>query len=322
MTVPVDELAAGQVADHVGATLDVRIAGAPRRTTRGFGHANWQVPTSEGPVLVKISRPHLAPDKVASGIEAQRRARTAGVPTPPLLHADLACAALGGHPVRVQAWVAGRHRDEALDDDAAVRRFHAALGEAMAQVHSVPGQGFSSRVGQPGLVTWAEYVDLRLGQIAGRVEHNVGVPGIDHAALFARVARTAAEVSPVVRPRLVHRDLYEDNLLASDGGGLAAVLDFDLAEMWDPLADVVRLRWAVLPPYGPVAENAFWGSYFSVAGRPEAFELRVWVVEVMELANSLVNATVDGNRAFAQQLRGWLDAVVAGPSPVRGTVSV
>lgn len=314
----VDDLTADQVTRFVAETLGTRVLGVPSRTHRGFGNASWRVVTEGGAVLVKISRAHLPSDKIASAAEAQRLAVAAGVPTPQLLHLDLACACLGGHPVRVQTWIEGRHRNEVLTDDVSRRRFHAELGEILARLHTVAGDGFSSRVGQPGLDSWQAYVERRRGQIEARVDRNGGLPGVEHRKLLAMAGRVAAEVSPLVSPRLVHRDLYEDNLLAEAeaeaGGGVAAVLDLDIAEVWDPLADAVRLRWLVLPPYGPVAANAFWDAYFAVAGRPEALAERMWVVDVLELVNTATNAFADGSDRFARSALERLIAVGESPT--------
>lgn len=311
-----DDVAAGQVVAWLRDRVGTVATGAPVRAVRGFGNVSWHVPTSDGALLVKVARPHLAADKLSSAAEAMRRAHRAGVPTPELIHLDLECGALGGHPVRVQSWVPGRHRDEVLTDEQSVRRFHADLGVALARLHSIPGEGFSSRVGQPGVATWAEYVRTRVGQIAARVEQRGGVAGIDHRALLERAVRIAAEVSPLVPARLVHRDLYEDNLLVAADGTVAAILDFDIAEVWDPLADAVRLRWEVLAPYGPVAEKSFWASYLEAAGPPEEFDARVWVVAVVELVNSINNAVADGSDEFAARMLGWLRGIAAGPRPL------
>jgi aminoglycoside phosphotransferase (APT) family kinase protein len=49
-------------------------------------------------------------------------------------------------------------------------------------------------------------------------------------------------VDQFVRPTLVHRDLNLDNLLADEDGNLAAILDFDQAEAWEPMADRLKLE--------------------------------------------------------------------------------
>ena len=58
-------------------------------------------------------------------------------------------------------------------------------------------------------------------------------------ALWEPVLRLAREVAPSVRPALSHRDLYLDNFVDDS---LKAILDFDMAEAWDPVADFAKLR--------------------------------------------------------------------------------
>ncbi len=96
----------------------------------------------------------------------------------------------------------------------------------------------------------------------------------------------------------MHRDLYLDNLLAGPDGTLVALLDFDLAEAWDPAGDLVKLRWQVLPEF-PAAADALMAGYTEVDGLPPQFERRVWVTEVLELVNYAANALAGDNQEFA-----------------------
>ena len=109
----------------------------------------------------------------------------------------------------------------------------------------------------------------------------------------------------VVTPALCHRDLHLGNVLATPDGHLAAVLDFDGAEAWDPAIDVVKLRWLVFPDHEGAAD-AFARGYGPF---PPRWDERVRLVELLELTNTVANAVADGDEAFERSARARLAAV-------------
>lgn len=292
-------------------TLPVRVVAPPTRIQRGYGNESWRVETDDGPLLIKVARPHLDPEKLRQSARAHRAAVAGGVPVPELLLVDPECAALDGRPVRVQRYVAGAHPSEVMITDEAVQRFFGSLGRTVAALHTVVADGFASRFGgRPSFATWGEYVAYRVPQIVGRVEAIGGLPGLDHGPLFARVLALAADVSPYVEPRLTHRDLYLDNILAGPDGTVAALIDFDIAEAWDPVADLVKLRWQVWPGLPQAAQESFLDAYADPL--PERFEDRIWIAEVLELVNVVANGLASGgNPEFTGSARQRLDRVLA-----------
>lgn len=298
---------AEQVRDFVAAVVSARVTVAPRRFTRGFGNDNWYVATSDGALVVKVARGHLPGEKLLAAARAQRLAVGAGVPVPELIMADASCAALDGRPVRVQEFRPGRHPAEAVRTDEETTSFYESVGEAVARMHSVRLDAFASRVGgTPSFPTWFAYVERRVNQITARIETVGGLPGIDHTALLGQAVVLAEDVSSTVVPTLTHRDLYLDNLLVGPDGTLAAVLDFDLAEAWDPVVDLVKLRWLVEPVH-PGAVDAFCAGYRS---EPDRLEQRLWIVEIMELVNTVANAMAH-NSPQADSARARLAAVLS-----------
>ncbi|GAB3758095.1 phosphotransferase family protein [Microlunatus parietis] len=304
-------LISDRLRDHLERTLAVRVTAPPTRIARGYGNENWQFETDDGPMLIKVARPHLNPEKLRMAAGAHRAAAAAGVPVPELLHVDPECPALDGRSVRVQRYVEGRHPVEVMITDQAVRQFFRTLGETVATLHTVVADGFASRFGgRPSFARWADYVAYRVPQISGRLEAAGGLPGLDHRALFDRVLTLAEAVSPVVQPRLTHRDLYLDNILAGPDGGVVAVIDFDIAEAWDPLADLVKLRWQVWPDYPPAASETFLHAYATEL--PARFDDRIWIAEVLELVNYVANGLADGGKPeFTASARHRLDQVLA-----------
>ncbi|WP_152363948.1 phosphotransferase family protein [Microlunatus speluncae] len=304
-------LTSDRIRAYVEQQLAVGVIAPPVRIQRGYGNENWRVPTDDGELLVKLARRAFGSEKLTAAARAHRRAAAGGVPVPELLLVDADGAAFEGRSVRVLRFLPGAHPAEVLISEAAVRRFFRSFGRALAQLHRVECEGFSSRVGgEPIFPTWAEYVEHRVPQISERATATGGIPGIDHESLLQRVLKITAEVSPVVRPSITHRDLYADNLLAGPDGSLVALLDFDLAEAWDPAADQAKLRWLVLADHPPEATEAFFAGYTEVDELPPLFEQRVWVAEVLELVNHLANANAADNNDFAASARARLDTVL------------
>ena len=76
---------------------------------------------------------------------------------------------------------------------------------------------------------------------------------------------------------------------ASPEGGLGAILDFDIAEAWDPVADFFKLQHWIFD------EHPTFGDWFAEGyGDPKVvwpgFTLRLGVVYVIELVNMLAEA--------------------------------
>ena len=286
-----------------------RETSAATRVPRGWGGQNWRVTAAGGErFLVKFGDPASAA-KWSATSAAYDLARRAGVLAPRLAALEAHCPEAGGAAMRIFTWIDGVEPASVLAGDAAVGRFFADLGTALRRLHAIGLETFSSRLdgSAPVFAEWAGYVAYRLPQIAGRVAATGAFRPAAFAALAGRVTDLAERVSPAVAPALCHRDLYLDNLLATPDAGLAALVDFDGAEAWDPAVDLVKLRWQVFPRY-PGALAAFEAAYHP-AGVSPWWPERVELVELLELVNHVANARAVGDRGFEDLGRDRLTQV-------------
>ena len=142
---------------------------------------------------------------------------------------------VNGAPFYVMGYVDGlvaRNADAAGGLDVAARR-HAGeqLADVLARIHAVDPDA----VGLGDLGRRDGYVERQLKRWHGQWEKSKtrDLPVVDevHAALAARVP----EQGPAA---IVHGDYRLDNCLLSPDGSVAAVLDWELCTLGDPLADV------------------------------------------------------------------------------------
>lgn len=157
-------------------------------------------------------------------------------------------------------------------------RASASLVEVLAAIHSVDVEA----VGLGDLGRHDGYIERQLKrwyrQYQGSQEQNAAVdfPAVDrvHAHLSSRVPAQQGT-------SIVHGDYRLDNCMLGPDGSVAAVLDWELCTLGDPLADV-GLLWvywtdpgtdAALPQASPTALDGFWRRaqvlerYAEVSGR-------------------------------------------------------
>lgn len=180
-----------------------------------------------------------------------------------------------GSPFYVMSFVEGlvlRDAESAgplLPDASARRRAGFALVDTLASLHALdPGA-----VGLGDLGKQDGYVDRQLrrwsGQFAQSALAGVAVPG-----LVERVgADLAARVPPQRRTSVVHGDFRIDNAVLDGDGAVAAVLDWELCTLGDPMADVgTFLDYWGLPPDGEPVLGRVPAS--ALEGFPSVEELR------------------------------------------------
>lgn len=184
----------------------------------------------------------------------------------------------------------------------------------MAALHQARWDGFTTRLGgEPHFTTWVEFVRHRAMQVRDRALVAGAFSAGELDRMLARVERVAGEVSPLVTPRLVHRDLHLDNVLVSGSGGVAGLLDLDGAGAWDPAVDLVKLRAQVFPHHSG-SERAFTRGYAAGAGGlPDQLDRRVAVTKVLELSNAVANAGLDHNDVMVEVNRRRLAEVLRQP---------
>jgi aminoglycoside phosphotransferase (APT) family kinase protein len=299
-----DPARAEAVAGVASTLLSEPVLEAPRPTERGYGNENWLLRVPSGAVLFKIASARADVDKLRSAWLAHDLVHRAGVPTGRPLCFVERWDDLDGTPVRLVEFVDGAQPESVLSTPGAVRRFFGSLGEAVARLHGISFPVFTSRVDRsaPGFDRWGDYVTYRWGGVVERAVAARVFTERDLRPLLADVGPLADAVSPVVAPALTHRDLYLDNVLAGPDGQVCALVDWDTAEAWDPVVDLVKLRWQVFDRF-PGASEAFRRAYDERAAPFEMLRERLYVADVLELVNTIANARLAGWANFEEQSR-------------------
>ncbi len=223
-----------------GARPDLRIE-APELTLIAGGRSNLTYQLDGGPAPLVLRRPplgHVLATAHDMGREYRVMSALERTPVPvPRMVAHCEDAGVLGAPFYLMEKVDGViHRGvEDLErlDAAAGRELGHALVDVLAALHSVePAEVGLDRFGRPDgfmarqLTRWA-------GQLAASRSREL--PGVDE--LVERLALTRP-ASP--RPALVHGDYRLDNVIFDSGrdGRIAAVLDWEMAALGDPLSDL------------------------------------------------------------------------------------
>ncbi|WP_369183625.1 phosphotransferase family protein [Streptomyces sp. Y1] len=214
---------------------------APELTLIAGGRSNLTYQLDGGEVPLVLRRPplgHLLATAHDMGREYRVMSALAPTPVPvPRTVAHCADAEVLGAPFYLMEKVDGAIHRRAADlaelDPATGRELGHALVDVLAALHSVPPaavrladfgrpEGFMERQ----LARWTKQL------AASRTRE---LPGVEELA--ARLARTRP-ASP--RPALVHGDYRLDNVVfdRAEPGRIAAVLDWELAALGDPLCDL------------------------------------------------------------------------------------
>ena len=280
----------------------------PERLTVGFGDESWLVQSSSGQQFIAKFAPLSLEEKRRSGARAATLAIDIGVPTPRPVYLGHA----GERLLRVFEWVDGLAARTVVKDRQKSHALFFDLGQAVARLHELDPGPFSSRLdgSSPTFARWADYIEHRLGQIGQRVEQHGGLTLEEFTKVSAMASGLAREISAVARPTLCHRDLHIDNLLVDDDGHLVAILDFDAAEVWDTAGEWFKLEWQLFP-LARDGKHAFEDSYGVSQQPPPAWEERKLVVDLLETANTLPNAVVEGWHELGADARHRLDALLS-----------
>lgn len=180
-----------------------------------------------------------------------------------------------GAPFYVMTFVEGlvlRDADSGgvlLTDHAARRNAGLGLVDVLAALHALEPE----RVGLGDLGKRDGYIERQLrrwsAQFSQSVEAGVAVPG-----LVERVgADLAARVPPQARSSVVHGDFRIDNAVLNPDGSVAAVLDWELCTLGDPMADLGTFcdYWGLPSDGEPVLGRA---PVTALEGFPTGAELR------------------------------------------------
>jgi aminoglycoside phosphotransferase (APT) family kinase protein len=287
--------------------LDVdRVALEP--ITVGYGSVSWRVESDRGRFVLKVG-PRESAAKWASGRVGMGLATRVGVPTQRTVHFSVR----DDRVVRAFEWVDGTMARSLHDRPDAQARLGADLGRAIATLHAVPRVSYSSRLegSAPTFARWDEYVHHRLAQIGARVRATASVDEATLARASALASTIAGEVTDSARMTLCHRDLHPDNLVVDEDGALLAILDWDMAEVWDQSGEWFKLDWMLFTAL-PACQSAFEAAYDAIhPDRPE-WARRVLVVDVLESLNAVANAASEGWGSFGVAARERLDRLLDG----------
>jgi aminoglycoside phosphotransferase (APT) family kinase protein len=196
------------------------------------------------------------------------------VPVPPLagLCTD---ESVNGAPFYVMGFVDGyvcRHPEEveAALDEPARWRAGASLIDVLARIHTVD----PDTVGLGELGRRQGYVERQLRRWHGQWEQSKTreLPLVDD--VHDRLAALVPEQGPAT---IVHGDYRLDNCLVDEGGGVRAVLDWELCTLGDPLADVGTLLVYWTEPEDP--RPALLDPPTIVPGFPTREDLAGWYAE-------------------------------------------
>ena len=274
------------------------------------GHANetWRVTAATGALFVVKIGPLGYALKWRSAHQALDLAAAAGLPVARLVRS----AAQGDRLVRAFAWVEGRAPEPAELGPEGVRRLFTDLGAALRALHGIECDGFTSRLdgSAPSFARWPDYLSVRIEAIAARCRATGALAESELERVLAAVEKLMAQVGDEGRPTLCHRDLYVDNLLVDPSGRLAAILDFDTAEVWDHAGEFDKLDRLLIPAF-PDARRWFDEAYWAGRSRPPHWEERVRLVTLIEALNTLPNAIISGwDKAFANEAHARIRSII------------
>jgi aminoglycoside phosphotransferase (APT) family kinase protein len=282
--------------------------GALQRIEIGFGNENWIAESKLGRVTVKVGLSTSNAEKWRSAGIAINLAHSAGLPVPELLAFDPCNEMLNGRILRLFSFIEGS--SPATLDGAPTKRgrFFRQLGEAIRLLHSIKQPEFNSRIGgENGFPRWSDYVANRWRDIVARSER-AGLDGELLTKATGALSPLISRFDDVALPVICHRDLHFDNMLCDGDGNLVALLDFDIAEAWEPAGDFHKLRWWVFGSDAN-AERQFNAGYWSDDSIPENFDDRVRVVEIVELINGMANWKMHGQSVMVTKAETRLRAL-------------
>ncbi|WP_307785461.1 phosphotransferase family protein [Microbacterium hibisci] len=207
----------------------------------GEGHSNVTYAIGYGGhdlVLRRGPRPPHPPSTHDMSREArvQRVLAAAGVPVPPIV-AECDDPAVLGVPFYVMARIDGDVVTDAvppaLDDPTGRRGIAFAAVDALAALHAVPvDTGEVATLGRPD-----GYLSRQVGRFAALWEVNSRrtFPAVDELAAWLAERMPATQ-----RASVVHGDFRIGNLMYAPGAParVAAILDWEMATLGDPLADL------------------------------------------------------------------------------------
>lgn len=275
--------------------------------TKAYGHQTMLIEAGGERLLIKVAREPAEILRLDTTAAAVAAARAAGVPSPEILGTG-SDERLDGRPFLAQQYWPGTDGEDAWAALSPAQReaFLVDLGQATARLHTVRGARFTEgAVDDTRGADWTAHVEIRTENLK-RYNRRAGVvaPAEVHAAV-AEIRRLAAATAEVVRPTLVHRDLFLRNTLV-DQGRFAAILDFEHARYTDAAVEFVKLGLLLFEKH-PGSEAAFKRGYGAL---PARFDERFRAAMGLELLGGIPffarNKMRAGLADYQQRLHEWL----------------
>lgn len=268
--------------ERLGSFLAGRGLCGPRVTATaiGDGHSNLTFLVSDGDSRVVVRRPPPPPippgahDVLREAKLLEALSRTL-VPAPWVL-ATAETGELLDVPVVVMDFVDGAVITESTpappDDTRVRRRIGESLVDTLAELHNVPWR----EVGLAGFGKPDEYNARQLRRMRSLIAVDGSVP-----ESFAPLdGWLQAHLPPVSRTSIVHNDFRIGNMIIDvKTGCIAAVLDWELATIGDPLADVGYLLMSYPARGQALVPTAAMGAAVLESGYPNRAELLARYVE-------------------------------------------
>ncbi|MFJ4163924.1 phosphotransferase family protein [Microbacterium sp. NPDC089698] len=241
----------GQVIASLGSVNDVM------PLTGGMFASTYRVVLDSGAtVVVKLTRADPSGlcqyERGIARTEAQTYRILAhhGLPVPELLHTDFSQKLVAADVV-VTRHLDGEPWNERAMDDASVARANRGLGALMSELHRIhpPAFGYPAVEASMQRSTWRSAFRAMVDGILADAD-SVGVV-IPAARVRAAMSRYADALDQVIRPSLVHADLWPANVFLDDQDRIVGLIDAERTIWGDPLLELVGADqfglWDVTP---------------------------------------------------------------------------
>ena len=206
-------------------------ATALARLDGGVSNLTWRVERAGAPpVVLRVERERgiFQPYDVLREGRVLRALANTAVPVPAVLGEAARSAVLGAACI-VMEWIDAPHMGQAAPSPRLFKAYRAAVDAIHAADWRAAGLEF---LGAPAPGAEAALRDL--DAVAARAEA-FGCAGDPFIVELAAAARAALPNSPP--PRLCHGDINVFNYLVGDDGSICAVVDWEQAQLGDPLSD-------------------------------------------------------------------------------------
>lgn len=229
--------------DEVLAAYGLVPLGMPRLVEGGTLNWNYRVETPGGPVFARCHRPELDVQRIRAEHAIIAFAAESGVPVAlPLVGASGSTTTVtAGNAWAIFPWVNGRtaRRGQTTPAEAAV------LGEMHGRIHAAFA-GHPASSGAQFTMLWDKTQSLSVLEQAATLAEQRDMPAsVQDAIAFQRTLLAATPLAPPsafasLPCQLTHGDYHNEQVLLGVDGTVAAVVDWELAQVTARAWEVVR----------------------------------------------------------------------------------